>query len=388
MLPKGALIMDRRTFLKSGTVGAMAAATGLGTASYSENTVEQAVSTSDIVYRTLGRTKLKVSVVGVGAMRTSEPAVLQATFDKGVNYLDTAHCYMNGNNERIVGRALKGYRDKVILATKVHIGSKDEMINSVNDSLKSLQTDHIDIIQLHSMSSKTQGHESETKEALAELKKQGKVRFTGVTTHKNEVDVINGVVEDEDKFYDMVLVAYNFKSSDELKQSIERAAKAKIGIVGMKTQAGGYKTKELGDISPHQASLKWVLQDTNVHTTIPSMVNLEQIKEDTEVMSLMKLTSTDKQILYKYGKAIEPYYCHRCGDCESTCPMGIDICDINRCLMYAEGYGDVELAKSNYTNIPSKYSASVCGDCEECVAMCPKGLNIPSKMKQARILFS
>ena len=98
----------------------------------------------------LGRTGLKVSIVSMGAMRTTEPVVMQAAFDQGVNYVDTARSYQGGNNERIVGRALRGYRDKVFIASKVGmVEPVGHIVRSVEESLASLQTDHIDVLQLH-----------------------------------------------------------------------------------------------------------------------------------------------------------------------------------------------------------------------------------------------
>jgi predicted aldo/keto reductase-like oxidoreductase len=220
------------------------------------------------------------------------------------------------------------------------------------------------------------------------MRSQGKTRFVGVSTHKNEAEVIQAVVDDPEKFFDTVLVAYNFGSDPGVKEAIALAAKANIGVIAMKTQAGGYNTKELGDISPHQAALKWVLQDPNVHTTIPSMINLDQVREDTAVMG-MKLTRADLDILNTYAMAIKSHYCHQCGACEATCPKGVDIPTINRCLMYAEGYGDLELARSTYTSeLVGPVSAAVCGECDHCVARCARGLDIPIRMRRAQTLFA
>ena len=80
-------------------------------------------------------------------------------------------------------------------------------------------------------------------------------------------------------FFDTVLVTYNFKSAPEVKPAVARVAQGNIGVIAMKTQAGGYKTSELGEASPHQASLKFVLQDANVTAAIPAMVDLQQVKE-------------------------------------------------------------------------------------------------------------
>jgi len=378
--------MDRRTFLKLGSLGAAAAAAMPARAAENQ-TAPDTASPGAVVYRALGRTALKVSAVGIGAMRTTESAVLQAAFDKGVNYIDTAHCYMGGRNEKIVGEALKGYRDKVLVATKFHLGSQESMMRSLEESLASLGTDHVDVLQIHNIKSTEEVLHQEAKEFLTEAKKQGKVRFTGVTTHSNQDVVLDAVREDPDKFYDVVLVAYNFKSPDAHKQAVARAAAAGIGIVAMKTQAGGYQTEELGPISPHQAALKWILQEPNVHTAVPAMVDLKQVAEDTEVMGL-KLSRTEEQVLHRYDMATRSVYCQRCQRCEATCPQGLPISDINRCLMYAEGYGDMALAVSTYrTDVVPVATPAACGSCTACTAVCPNGLNVSERMSKARSLF-
>ncbi len=386
--------LGRRTFLKLGTFGAAAAVTGRSTA---EEPSSPAGATDKPPQRTLGRTGLKVAMVGMGAMRTSEPAVMQAAFERGVNYIDTARCYMGGENENIVGKALKGYRDKVIVATKFHKpGPKEEIVKSVEESLKALQTDHIDVLQMHKPAKEEVLHE-ESKEALALLREQGKIRFTGITTHKDMIGVIDTMLADPDKFYDMVLVTYNFTCDQspelrgdkvkDLAAAIERAAKANLGVVAMKTQAGGYATKELGDISPHQAALKWVLQNPNITCAVPAMIDLQQVMEDTEVMG-MPLSRTEEQVLSRYRDAIRPYYCRGCDSCGELCPNAVDICTINRSLMYAEGYKDMELARNTYGSIPRAHTAAACGDCAACVARCPYGVNIEERMGAARAAFA
>lgn len=374
--------LKRRDFLKLGVVTATSAAVGLGMGKALEAATKQAISP---VYRTLGRTDLKVTIVSFGAMLTPEAEVMEAAFDMGINYVDTARRYMGGRNEEIVGRALQGRRDKVYLATKTisSSSSKKDIFSDVETSLMKLKTDYIDVIQLHSLNSKDRAFIPETREALLELRKQGKVRFFGVTTHTNQADILNALADDPTKFFDVALVAYNFKSSADIKQAIARAAKSGIGIVAMKTQAGGYKTDALGSISPHQAALKWALQDPNVACAIPGMQNMAMFQEDIAVMG-MKMTLTDARVLERYSEAITPYYCHLCAECESTCPNQVAISTINRSLMYMEGYGAKELASATYKGIPPGKTAAQCVNCSECVAHCSHGLHIADKMRQAR----
>ena len=218
-----------------------------------------------------------------------------------------------------MGKALKGYRDKVYVATKVVPGTPEAMRKSIDASMAALGLDHVDILQLHDVSSKAGVMDKAYRDVLAEAKQQGKTRFIGITCHKNEADILNALADDPDKFFDVVLVAYNFNSKPGVKEAIARVAKAGMGVIAMKTQAGGYKTKALGDVSPHQAALKFVLQNPNVTAAIPAMVDLKQVKEDLAVMN-MKFTQADLDILKRYQQATADVYCHRCGACTSFMP--------------------------------------------------------------------
>ena len=382
--------MNRREFLKVGLAGTASALHGWeGLADAMQFSSAGSFVFPPPVYRTLGRTGLKITIVSFGAMLTPEAEVIKVAFEHGVNYVDTARRYMGGRNEEIVGRALKGRRDKVYVATKTQPASKSKeaIFKDVETSLRALDTDYVDVIQLHNLSGKDRIFIPETREALVRLKEQGKVRFFGVTTHTNQADVLNALVDDREKFFDTALVAYNFKSGSEVKDAIARAAGANIGIIAMKTQAGGYTTEALGPISPHQAALKWALQDMHITTAIPGMRNMAELREDISVMG-MRFGYLDGIILKGYGAAIQPYYCHLCGECEKTCPRGVEISTINRCLMYAEGYKSAELARATYDEIPSTFSASACHDCSICTARCVHGLDIPAKMERARRLLA
>ncbi|MGA2526685.1 MAG: aldo/keto reductase [Smithellaceae bacterium] len=378
--------MNRREFLKAGLIGTTATLIGTSDLAHAlQYAAAEPVVFPTPVYRTLGRTGLKITVVSFGAMLTPEAEVMEVAFDHGINYVDTARRYMGGKNEEIVGRALKSRRDRVYLATKIQPASlsKEAIFKDVETSLKALETDYIDVIQLHNLTDRVRIFDPEIREALVRLKEQGKVRFCGVTTHTNQVQVLNALMEDKDRFFDTALVGYNFKSDNDLKEAIAKAAQKKIGIIAMKTQAGGYVTDALGPISPHRAALKWALQDKNVTAAIPGMRDLTELREDMGVMGL-KLSYFDELILQRYGAAVSPYYCHFCGKCESTCPNGVAISTINRCIMYAEAYKNMELSRATYREVPVIASASKCLDCQTCVARCINRLDIPAKMARAR----
>jgi uncharacterized protein len=382
--------VSRRAFIKAGLWGGAGAAACFGGWPDLVSAASAASSGPPApVYRTLGRTGLKITVVSFGAMLTSEPEIIRAGLDQGINYIDTARRYMNGKNEEIVAQAIKGLRNKIFLATKTLASSntKEDIVRDVEKSLSVLQTDRIDVIQLHNLTSRERAFIPEVREALVKLRQEGKVRFFGVTTHTNQAEVINAVASDPDRFFDTVLVGYNFKSGPELKLAIARAAETGMGVVAMKTQAGGYQAAALGTVSPHQAALKWVLQNVHVTAAIPGMKDLVQLKEDSGVMGLA-LTRRDEQILKRYGQAISPYYCRLCGRCEGSCSQGVAISDINRCLMYAEAYGSLDLAVDTYREIPTRASLKACLNCSECTASCVNGINIPAKLERASRLLA
>jgi hypothetical protein len=380
--------MDRREFLRVGVAGSAFTVLGFEDLANALQSSSEFYAFPAPVHRTLGRTGLKITIVSFGAMLTPEPEVIKVALDHGVNYIDTARRYMGGKNEEIVAQALKGRRNKVYVATKTASHSKEDIIKDVEASLRALGTDYVDVIQLHNLSSKDDRiFVPEVREALVRLRQQGKVRFFGVTTHKNEAEVLQAIVGDKERFFDTALVKYNFKSETETKQAIAKAAQAGIGVIAMKTQAGGYETNALGPVSPHQAALKWVLQNTDVTAAIPGMRDISHLREDIAVMG-MRFGYLDGLILKRYGKAVQPYYCHLCGKCESTCPKGVAISTINRCLMYAEAYRSPALAESTYHEIPKSISASACLDCSNCVARCINGLDIQIKMERARKLLA
>ena len=383
--------MNRRTFIKTGMTGTATAL--IAAPAFADTLMQMAGSDSttfsEPVYRTLGRTGLKITAVSFGAMLTPEPEVIRIAIERGVNYINTARKYMGGKNEETVGKAVKGMRDKVFIATKVLSESrtKSEVIRDVETSLKTLGTDYIDVIQVHDLTGVESLKITGIREALTHLKKQGKVRFCGVTTHQNEVAVLNALADDPDRFFDTCLVKYNFKSEKAVSIAIDRAAAVGTGIIAMKTQIGGYDTTGLG-ISPHQAALKWVLQNPSVTAAIPGMRDLKEFRENSAVMG-MPFRYADLRRLDRYAEAIAPFYCSFCGTCEAGCSRGVEISTINRALMYAEGgYRDLSLARATYAELPRQAMAASCLGCEGCTARCVNGLDIAVKMERARTMLA
>ena len=330
--------------------------------------------------RPLGKTGFQVGTVGFGAMTTRDPEVIRFAVERGVDYVDTADCYMGGENERIVGRALAGVRDKVVLATKVHIAPVDQMIRSAENSLRSLKVDVIDLLQLHGISTEAEVTDGRAREALRKLIDQGKVRAAGVTTHTGQENVLRAV--EKHGFYKTVLVAYNFRSdtgvaatvkgalgmSEGLSKTIRAVAESGIGVIAMKTQAGGYASPP-GGFSPHQAALAWVLANPGVVTTIPSMTSYAQVEENLGARG-KRFALADRIALGRYALEIGDRHCGLCGACGGVCPGGVEVPNVLRALTYLEGYREEGLARSAYGSLPPGRNAAACGECGECLFTC------------------
>ena len=336
--------------------------------------------TDGLEKRPLGKTGLQVRNIGFGAMTTRDPEVIRFAVDRGVDYVDTAARYMGGENERIVGRALAGVRDKVVLATKVKIGPVDEMILSVENSLRSLKTDVIDLLQLHNLTTEAEVTDGRAREALQKVIDQGKVRVVGVTTHSGQETVLRAVAKHG--FYKTVLVAYNFRSdtgivakvkgalelTPGLTSTIKEVAASGVGIIAMKTQAGGYASPP-GGLSSHQAALTWALANPGVTLAIPGMTSYAQVEDNLGARG-KRYALAERIALHRYALEIGDRHCGLCGACGGVCPNGVEVPNVLRALTYLEGYREEGLARFTYGSLPPGRNAAACGECEACLVAC------------------
>ena len=229
---------SRRDFLSAGLMVPVASASSkMGFWKPSEAAVAATTAAPvKLDYKVLGRTGLKVTTVGFGCMITSDPSVIERAADAGINYFDTARGYQHGNNERMVGAALGAKRKQIVLSTKTHAPDKEGMLKHLDESLRELSTDYIDIWYLHGRSSAADIRDDMI-EAQQLAKKQGKIRFAGVSTHSGQKDLLPWMAQKG--VFDVVLAAYNFSMDAAMEQAVATAAKAGIGVVGMKVMAGG-----------------------------------------------------------------------------------------------------------------------------------------------------
>ena len=339
--------------------------------------------------RTLGRTGLEVTEVGFGCMITSDASVITRAADLGINFFDTARVYQSGNNERLVGAALKGHRQDIVLSTKAKGGTAEEALAELDESLKELGTDHVDIWYLHGKS-KAEDISDDLREAQEKARAAGKIRFAGVSTHKGHAEVVSAAIE---KTLDVVLMSYNFTMGDQMEPLLASLREAGLGVVAMKTQAGGRsdeakaRYEKLTATGGMLAALKWALRNPAVATTIPSITDVAMLEENIQAMGVA-FTPADDAFLTARLEAIRPDYCSRCGACEGTCPKGLPVADVLRYLTYAEGYGQFALARGNYLALPRELQDVRCDDCTSCPVRCPKGVRVTHRLRRAQELLA
>ncbi len=336
-------------------------------------------------YRTLGKTGLKVTVVGMGVMNCSDPAVVLRAFDLGINFYDTADCYMWGKNEEMVGKAFQGKRDKVLIQTKVHQNEQNKMRASVERSLRRLKTDYVDVLVWHGHSHPEEVSDTNLYEFMMKMKKEGKTRFTGFSAHSRMAALLREAAKLN--HHDVALVSYNFTHSKELKEAVALAAKSGIGIVAMKTQAGGYKKGKMEGLSPHQAALKYVLMDQNVSTAVPGVTTIEEIEECGAVMGT-SFSRSNVGELKQYHAFLQGRICTLCGGCTGECPQDVPYRDLLRGVMYHDGYQDDLLAKKVFSEIGSIQSFEKCSECSSCSITCRRGLDIRGQIRLAQEILT
>ncbi len=343
-------------------------------------------------YSNLGKTGLKPTSVAFGCMITSDPSVIEKAADLGINYFDTARLYQNGNNERMVGAALKSRRKNLIISTKTGARTKEEALQHIDTSLKELGTDYVDIWHLHGKGSPGELTD-ELLEAQQIAKKAGKVRFLGVSTHSLP-QLLPGVIQKAPHF-DVVLSMYNFTMGPEMDAAFESAAKSGLGTIAMKVMAGGAGLGRPGQkanpVAQREgamlAALKWVLKNPNVNAAIPSITDMEQLDENVRALS-EPFTDADKKILTARLRDIRPLYCSTCGNCSGQCPKGIPVADVLRYLSYSEGYGEFQLGRENFLTLPAEIRNARCKDCVTCAVRCPNGVQVAQRLRTAQELFA
>ncbi|MCK4761826.1 MAG: aldo/keto reductase, partial [Candidatus Aminicenantes bacterium] len=348
-----------------------------------------------LIYRTLGKTGIKLPIVGMGSMDATSESLVRMALDAGITHIGTAKYYGRGRVEKFVGKVIKNYkREDIILATSVNpqphdwksgVFSKDTDVakfeRDFEGSLKSMDVDYVDIFYLPFVAKKESATFEPLMKAMEKFKKSGKARFLGAASHSYVPEAVRAVADSG--FYDVVMPAYNFQIRDieERKEAVAYAAGKGLGVVAMKTITGEswLGTNKQAAASNPKAALKWVLQNENIHTCVPGITNFDQLETDLSVMADLSLTPEEKKYLELARlNRKDSLFCQGCGNCLKQCKSAPDIPTLMRCYMYVYGYRDLPAAARNLESF--KDSKIACTDCSSCKVKCPNGFNIKERV--------
>lgn len=328
-------------------------------------------------YTTLGKTGLKVSVVGLGGIpiqRTDVEGtrkVIDACIECGVNYIDTARGYTV--SEEYLGEVLEGRRDQFILATKTMARDYEGMKADIEKSLKNLRTDHIELYQIHNIKTDeefaTCFGENGAYKALLEAKAEGKIGHIGATAHSLEA-FERLITEYEDKI-ETFMFPFNIVESQGL-ELMKRCSEKNIAFIAMKPMAGG-------NLEDATLAMKYILNNPDCTIAIPGMGDAKEVYENCAAVDAGELTAEDKKACEKIVSELGKNFCRRCGYC-APCPQGINIPSNFLFANYLRHYGLADWAKQRYWSMAA--TAKDCVKCGVCETRCPYELPIRSMLEK------
>lgn len=378
-----------------------------------------------MLYRKLGKTNLSVSILGFGCMRlpiqngsgsgidifdpnkaiNEEEAkkMIRYAIGQGVNYFDTAYTYHNEKSEPLLGKSLKGYRDKVMIATKLPVWlvkEKKDFEKFLDEQLKRLETNYLDVYLLHGLNRQVWPGMLQLKvfEFLNQIQADGRVRHVGFSFH-DDVKIFKEIVDSYD--WELCQIQYNFFDENHQagKEGLTYAASKGLGVVVMEPLRGGKLADRMpGEIqaiwesaekkkTPAEWALRWVWNHPEVSTALSGVSTMGQIMENVRVADEGTPNSLSDKELSIIGQVKEAYRrmlkidCTGCAYC-MPCETGVNI-PINFSL-----YNDLSMFKDAEINLliynemlSPEQRASACTECGKCEEQCPQHLQIQEELK-------
>lgn len=395
---------SRRQFLKT------AGAVGLGAAvapSFIANAAREGNKTGmsedlKVPIRPFGKTGRQVSTLSLGGMFDipRNQIILKLALKWGITYWDTAHSYGNGASETGIGKYLQKMpedRKKIFLVTKSAARDPEKIADQLDKSLARLNTDYVDLFFIHSVRDIREMN-TDIRRLGDALKKQGKIRLFGFSTHRN----MEMLLMDASKldWIDGIMMTYNFRLMHHpaMKEAVQACSEAGIGLTAMKTQGGGSVSTD-SETAVHmagrflqqgytdaQAKLKAVWENPLIASICSQMPNSSILMANiAAAMDKNSLAAHDKDLLHAYAAETASSYCAGCADiCENACGGIVPISNVMRYMMYLTSYDDPSRARESYRRLPREVRKRIPNiDYSKAERRCPQGLAIGRLMQEA-----
>jgi len=410
--------INRRNFLKSlGVAGLGSALAGVAGQSLAGETCSKEAAKESkckkekypqVPKRELGKTGIEVPCLSLGAGHLDTQIILRNTLKWGVSYWDTSHSYVGGRSELNIGKYLTTNpeaRKELVIVTKAS-GAKKELTpkavvvaveQRLQTSLERMNTKYIDLYYgVHGLSDPSQLTD-ELKQWAESAKKRKLIRFFGFSTHKNMAKNLTSAARLD--WVDAIMTTYNFRLMQDgpMQAAIEACHKAGIGLIAMKTLARGQKfeTEEDKKLGGHflqrgfteaQVKIKVVLEDKRISSACVGMNNAAFLTSNVAAaVDMTNLSQADMEVLREYAQANCSGYCASCADiCDSALPDMPHVSDIMRYLMYYNSYGEKEMARELFAQVPGRVKSRLLStDYRPAEARCPQHLPIGKLVAEA-----
>ncbi len=366
-----------------------------------------------MIYRTLGRTGLKVSQLGFGAMRLPMTEVdgkqvadrelaipmIHRAFEEGLNYIDTAVGYLNEDSQRVVGEALKGWREKIVVSTKNPYYGDEEKAwwKNLEDSLERLDVSYIDVYNHHGINWERYVNDVEPRVSkwMLKAKEQGLIHHICTSFHDDN-EALKRLVDTG--YFESITLQYNLLDQ-KLADGIAYAHANNVGVVVMGPVAGGRlggPSEILTGLIPGvervpELALRFVLANPGVTLALSGMSTLQMVEENLATAAdEISLTEEDQTMIATHIQQLaemEKLYCTGCKYCQ-PCPEGVNIPYIFDMYNLGKVYGLWSVAQENYAAFPEQQwqggkQADACIECGICEEKCPQHIQIREQLKAA-----
>lgn len=321
---------------------------------------------------TLGKTGLVVTKTAMGCLpvqrcSTAEAVkLLRAAYEGGINYFDTANAYTD--SEEKIGLALSDVRDRIVISTKSAARDKDGVLAHIENSLRMMKTDHIDLFQFHQVPEVPDKDDPNGAYAGAlEAKRRGWIGHIGVTTHR--IDVAEACIEDGG--FETLQFPFSYISSERDLALAEKCRRADMGFIAMKGLAGGMLTNA-------RACAAFM----NGYDNVVPIWGIQHMEELEQWLALSQEEPVMDEELAAFIKRerqeLSGSFCRSCGYC-MPCPMGIEIRNCARMDMLLRRSPWRQYMTEEWRQKMEKIND--CIGCRSCSSKCPYGLDTPNILK-------